>query len=274
MTTPDLAGPQNQDNPGNKMRSLLSSKPDDAGAPPAPRPLKELPRKPAAGPGSRAVLAGSQPQTQPKARGTRRVRIPFRRDKVAPAFWTVASVVSITVNVVMLIVVLALMRELNALNSLRNKVTSELIGGLHDSFVQMGMAHIATKIPVKLDNVPVNFILEYQADTVVELTQDTPIHANVTIQSGFITINGPANIVLDAGTELPIRLDLQIPVNTTVSIDQLMAIDIPLNVTDLDAPFKRLIAVIKPYHCLLEPQATLLLDDGTVMQLCEESPAQ
>ncbi len=274
MTIPDPANPQDQDNPGNKMRSLLSSKPDDAGAPPAPRPLKELPRKPAPAAGSGTKRKKLQPQAQTKARGDRQARIPFRRDKIAPAFWTVASLVSITVNVVMLIVVLALVRELAAVRTIQTKVVDDVLGGLHRNFVEMDMAHIVTTIDVSAE-IPVVFDLPVVTNTTVVLTENVQITgARVSLNTGGLNIlSAPTNIVLPAGTNLPIALNITVPVQTTIPISLTVPVDIPLANTDLHEPFAGLKDVIKPYHCMLDPQATLLLDDGTVINLCAEAPA-
>ena len=274
MTAPDPVDPQNEENPGLKLRSILSSAPDDSGAPPAPRPSKELPRKPAPAAGSGTVRKKTQPQARAKARRDRRVRIPFRRDKVAPAFWTVASIVSITVNLVMLIVVLSLLRELSSVRTIQAKVVDEVLGGLHRNFVEMDMAHIVTTIDVSAE-IPVVFDLPVVTNTTVVLTEDVPITgARVSLNTGGLNIyNAPTDIILPAGTSLPIALSISVPVQTTIPISLTVPVDIPLAQTDLHNPFVGLKDVIKPYHCMLDPQATLLLDDGTVIDLCAETPA-
>jgi hypothetical protein len=273
MTTPNPTDPQEEENPGMKMRSILSSTADESGAPPAPRPLKELPRKPAPTAGSRPPQ--KKPQMQTKAGGDRQVRIPFRRDKVAPAFWTVSSLLSITVNVVMLIVVIALVRELAAVRTIQVKVVDEVLGGLHRNFVEMDMAHIVTTIDVSAE-VPVVFDLPVVTNTTVVLTEDVQITgARVTLNTGGLNIlSAPTNIILPAGTSLPIALNITVPVQTSIPISLTVPVDIPLANTDLHKPFVGLKDVIKPYHCMLDPQATLLLDDGTVIDLCTETPAQ
>ncbi|MEW5828082.1 MAG: hypothetical protein AB1846_04260, partial [Chloroflexota bacterium] len=196
MTAPKPADSQNEENPGMKLRSILTSTPDDSGAPPEPRPLKELPRKPAPAAGSGTVPKKSPAQLQAKARRDRRVRIPFRRDKVAPAFWTVASAVSLIVNVVLLIVILALLRELSSVKTIQATVVDEVLGGLHRNFVEMDMAHIVTTIDVTAE-IPVVFDLPVVTNTTVVLTEDVQIAgARVSLNTGGLNIyNAPTDII-------------------------------------------------------------------------------
>jgi hypothetical protein len=92
----------------------------------------------------------------------------------------------------------------------------------------------------------------------VVLTADTTIQANVSITSGIININGPASIVLKKDTRLPVHLNLQIPVNTTVDITgKELPIDIPLATTStgLNEAFVGLQDVVRPYYCIVQPAA-------------------
>jgi hypothetical protein len=166
-------------------------------------------------------------------------------------FWTVASTLSLIVNVILIIVLLILGRELFVLKAL---VGDQLLGGLYENFIYMDQAHIQTNITVA-DNIPINFTLPISQDTVVVLQQDTPINgANVRINSGGLTINSAANIVLPAGTNLPVHLELNVPVNTTVPIKLNVPVDIPLEKTELHKPFIGLQQVVAPFYNLLLPQ--------------------
>ncbi len=141
-----------------------------------------------------------------------------RKRQLLPVFWTIASAISMTVNVVLLIVLVAVLGRLKALSIAPREVGVLLLGGLYSNFEKMDRAHIRATIPVTLQDVPVRFDLPYEADTVVVLTEDTPIRATVRINAGIVNINGPADIVLPAGARLPIHLNLVIPVDTTVDI--------------------------------------------------------
>lgn len=169
-----------------------------------------------------------------------------------PAFWTVASLISILVNLILIVILLVLARELFTLKAI---VGDELLGGLYNNFVLMDEAHIRTTIEVKTD-VPVEFTLPVQANTMVQLTEDTFINsARVTLATGGLNIvNAPTNIILPAGTNLPIVLDITVPVNTTIPITLQVPVDIPLRETELHQPFVGLQQVVKPYYEMLMPE--------------------
>lgn len=178
--------------------------------------------------------------------------------KVGPAFWTVASLISLTVNVVLIVVLVMLGREIFTLKGL---VDRQLIGGLYKNFIQMDEAHIVTTIRVQdtiqvSDQMPVVFDLPLQQDTQVVLTQNTPV------KNATIYLNGaavPLDLVLKEGTALNIRLDMTVPVSQTipvelsVPVDLTVPVDIPLNQTELHEPFIGLRNVVAPYNQLLSP---------------------
>ncbi|PKN95448.1 MAG: hypothetical protein CVU44_01830 [Chloroflexi bacterium HGW-Chloroflexi-6] len=168
-----------------------------------------------------------------------------------PIFWTVASIFSMLVNVILVIVLLVLARELF---TLKGMVGDGLLGGLYQNFVLMDRAHIRTTIQVQTD-VPVQFNLPVQTNTTVQLTEDTRIEgARVTLNTGGLNIlSAPTNIILPAGTNLPIALDITVPVNTTIPIVLDVPVDIPLEETELHQPFVGLQEVVAPYYWMLLP---------------------
>ena len=167
-----------------------------------------------------------------------------------PAFWTVASVLSLVVNVILIVALIATAQQLFAIKQLVGK---DLVGGLYQNFILMDQAHIKTNIAVA-DDVPVNFSLTISQDTTVTLTRPTRINgAQVSLTYGGVAINSPANITLPAGTTLPVHLDLTVPVNTTIPITLNVPVDIPLQQTELHTPFVGLQQVISPYYWLLQP---------------------
>jgi hypothetical protein len=192
---------------------------------------------------------------QPSAPAASPAKAPGRRlfepAKTLPAFWTVASAVSLLVNIVLIVALILLGRELFVLKAL---VGDKLIGGLYENFIFMDQAHIKTDISVT-DTIPISFTLPISQDTVVVLTQNTAINgANVRINTGGMAINSAANIVLPAGTNLPVHLELNIPVTTTVPIKINVPVDIPLQQTELHKPFIGLQQVVAPFYNLLQPQ--------------------
>jgi hypothetical protein len=193
--------------------------------------------------------------------------------KIGPAFWTVASVFSLAVNIFLIAILILVGRELFSLKSL---VSTQLIGGLYKNFVRMDDAHIVTTIQVEdtiqvKDQIPVVFTLPLQQDTQVVLTRNAPV------KNATIFLNGaavPLDIILKKGTALDIRLDMTIPVSQSVPVvlnvpvNLTVPVDIPLNQTELHEPFLGLRDVVAPYNDLLKPlpdswQETSFCGSGT-----------
>jgi hypothetical protein len=176
--------------------------------------------------------------------------------KVAPAFWNIASLVSLMVNAILVAIIILLARDLFAIKHL---VSDQLIGGLYQNFVAMDNSHIVTNIQVHdtiqvNDKIPVVFDLPLKQDTQVKLTKDTPV------RNATIFLNGqavPLDIILRKGTALNISLDLTVPVSQTVPVvlnvpvNLNVPVDIALDKTDLHQPFVGLQEVVAPYHSLL-----------------------
>jgi len=191
----------------------------------------------------------------------------------APAFWTITGVLSLAVNIILIVVLVTLGRELFALKEL---LSGQLIGGLYDNFVAMDAAVIETTILVEEtitvddtifvnDSIPVIFELDIAQRTNVRLVEDTAItDAVVNLNTPSLAIfNAPTDILLPVDTLLPIRLNLTVPVSQTVPISLTVPIhlevpisltvpvSIPLAETELHGPFVGLQEVVSPYRDLL-----------------------
>ena len=180
----------------------------------------------------------------------------FWQGKIGPAFWTVSGIFSVALNVILIAVLFILARQLFTLKDL---VSSQLVGGLYSNFVKMDQAHIRTTITVSdtirvVDSIPVVFNLPLSQSTEVKLVENTPVN------NATIFLNGaavPLDLVLRKGTRLNIKLDLTVPVSQTVpvvlnvpvALD--VPVDIPLNQTELHEPFTGLQSVLSPYDTLL-----------------------
>ena len=219
----------------SKLKKLLSGKTDFATA--------RLPRRigsPATV--SPAPEAGFQP-----------------RYKFLPAFWTFTGILSLIVNLVLIVILLIALGNLGVIQLTANDQISTLLGGLHTNFVKMDEAHIKTIIPIRQE-IPVQFTLNVSGATTVVLTEDVTINnALVTVQTGGLNIvNAQATIVLRQGTPLPVNIQgLSVPVDQRLPVSFDVAVDIPLNQTDLHAPFLGLRQVVEPWYCLVEPNATV-----------------
>lgn len=176
--------------------------------------------------------------------------------KFAPAFWTVASLVSLVINIILIAVVLILARQLF---NLRTIVSEGLVGGLYENFVKMDQAHILTDINVSStiqvqDEIDVVFDLPLNQNTEVVLTQETRINgATIFLNNTAV----PLNIILPTGTALNIGMDMVVPVSTTipvsldVPVNLTVPVDIPLEQTQLHEPFVGLRSVVEPYNNIL-----------------------
>ena len=170
--------------------------------------------------------------------------------KIGPPFWTIASIISLTVNLILIVVILVLAGQIFKVKSI---LTDQLIGGLYNNFVLMDQASIRTTIPVSTQ-VPAKFDLPLETDTNVTLTTDTQIKAaTVSLSTGGLVIyNAPTDIILPAGTVLPVHLSLVVPVDQQIPVELNVAVDIPLNQTDLHTPFVGLQQVLDPYYAMLK----------------------
>lgn len=176
---------------------------------------------------------------------------------LGPAFWTIASAISMTVNIVLLIVILAVLPYLKTINpNYFLGLGNDLLGGLYSNFEKMDRAHITSTIPVET-TIPVKFDLQLNQQTSVILSQDVTIsNARVTVNTGGLNIsNALTTIILPQGTTLPIVLNLTVPVDTTVPVILNVAVDIPLEQTQLHEPFSGLQDVVRPFYCMINAEA-------------------
>src|SRR5258706_1258402 len=174
-----------------------------------------------------------------------------------PLFWTIASVISLTVNVILVIVLLIVllnMQRFNVGNAMN--MGNSLLGGLYTNFEKMDRASIDTNVQVNT-TIPVKFYLQLNHQTNVVLSQNVTIdNAQVTVKTGGLNItNALTTIVLPQVTTLPIVLNLTVPVDTTVPVTLNVPVDIPLNQTQLHEPFVGLQDVIRPFYCLINSSA-------------------
>ncbi len=200
---------------------------------------------------------GDAPSEAPKRAAPARAVPPwlvgrFWQGKITPAFWTVSSVISLTVNLILIVVIILLARQMFALKAL---IQDGLVGGLYDNFVKMDQAHIITDLQVSAP-IPIHFDLPVHTDTTVILTRDITIPNTFvslnTAGSGInLSINAPADITLPTGTPLDINLSITVPVSQTIQVSLPVHVDIPLAQTDLHAPFTGLQQVLEPYRKML-----------------------
>ncbi len=209
------------------------------------------------------VVASPPPPEPPSFLGRLRPR------HMGDALWKSATVFSLVVNLILVLVLLVLGTQVF---QLKNAIVQPLVGGLYDNFVMMDQSHIVTTIQVNdtimvndtiqvNDTIPVVFDVPLQTNTVVVLTEDTRVPQTTVFLNG---IGVPTDIILPAGTPLQINLSLivpvsqtvpvvlDVPINLEVPINLLVPVDIPLDQTDLHRPFTNLANLVGPYNTLLE----------------------
>jgi hypothetical protein len=169
----------------------------------------------------------------------------------------VASVLSLIVNLVLIGILLVVLQMLGTIRLTANDEFSGVLGGLYHNFVKMDQATIAANIPVTA-NIPLNIVVPVQTTTRIKLAERTVIpNAHVRITTGTVNIDADAEVTLPLDQELNVKLDFPLTVQNSIPISLTVPVNIPLSQTQLHDPFVGLQQVVKPYYCLLEPNATL-----------------
>ncbi len=184
------------------------------------------------------------------------------RYKFLPAFWTVTGVLSLIVNGVLLAILIVLLQVLGKTPFQADDQFAGLLGGLYENFVLMDEATISTNIPVNA-SIPLDIVVPVKTTTRVVLAEAAVINnAHVVINTGGVDINADAIVTLPAGTPLNVILDFPLPVKNDLNNNQILVpiqlnvpVNIPLKDTQLHVPFVGLQEVVKPYYCLVEPNA-------------------
>lgn len=179
-----------------------------------------------------------------------KIRWPDLRKSVRAA-QNLYKVLSVAVDIGVLILILILAVSLTDLRDTVNGIISDL----YKSFVTMDNATIATKIEINDAPIPLDFNLPVvQEETYVTLTQD------VTIKNAKVGVLSLATTVtLPAGTVLPVSLNMNVPVKTTLLVDMEVPVQIDLAKANplppqvsLHQGFIGLQNALGPYYCLFQ----------------------
>lgn len=263
-----MSQPESKQNEPSKMKKLLNGGSEESPMARLQRSVGTAPRKDVA---PRADLPDHAemnfaPKQPSKPRTKTGVNFNLGEWKFLPAFWTIASVMSITVNVVLLIIVAILWQNLNTVGVTVTGISDQLLGGLYNNFVKMDNATIRTQIPVNAD-IPLNISVPVRTTTQITLAQAAVIqNAHVVINTGTVNINADATVTLPANTPLVVNLDFALPVQDTIPVSLLVDVNIPLKNTELSEPFNGLQDVVRPYYCLIKPGAASIIDNSPVCQ--------
>lgn len=261
-----MSQPESTQNESSKLKKLLNPSEEsplsrlprgETAAPskniekPISAPQKEKPRKPLF---SLPPKAAKQ-KAEPKAIPATPAKTNYSEWRFLPTFWTIASVISMLVNigvVIVLIVVIQLLGGTRSALAFAQSQANGLLGGLHSNFVKMDAASIKTQIPVSA-NIPLNITVPVKATTQITLAEAAVIrNAQVIINTGSLDINASATVTLPANTPLTVNLDFPLQVTDTIPVSLPVDVNIPLNQTELHDPFVGLQKVVEPYYCMLQ----------------------
>ncbi|HLO33977.1 MAG TPA: hypothetical protein VK249_32835 [Anaerolineales bacterium] len=258
-----MSTPASNQNEPSKMKRIMSADLDESIRARLPHGNGSPVQNPPTFTDTEPPPAAPSPEPEPKRKRW--------RFKFLPAFWTVASVISITVNLVLIIALLIMLQMFGAVKGIQLYATDRMtgvLGGLYTNFVKMDQASIKTNIHVEKE-IPVQFSLNVSGPTDVTLSRPVTINgALVTVETGGLNIrNARATIVLPEGLVLPINIqNLVVPVDQKVPAVLDVPVNIPLNQTELHEPFVGLQKVVEPWYCLVEPHATV---NG--LQVCSQA---
>jgi hypothetical protein len=248
MTMPDH---KRRKSPADRFRSILSESQEKKDTEARKSPIVNLPK--ARPTDVSPALVSSK---QPPARVALKTGSQPENNRFLPTFWTLASIVSLTVNAILIILVVFLLREFGALDAAN--LGSGVLGGLYTNFERMDQAHIKTTIPVHT-TIPLNMSIPIQTTTGIILAQEALIQgAHVKINTALFNIDAPASVTLPAGTALNVALNFNVPVQTDVPVTLNVPVDIALQDTDLHPAIMGLQETLKPLYCMVSPTALTL----------------
>ncbi len=177
--------------------------------------------------------------------------------KYLPAFWTVACIFSLLVNVILIAILIAIGRNFF---SMKTSVADGLLAGASENLALMDKAHIVDSVPVEtkiqlVDDLPVVFNLPISQSTQLILAQDTRIsgayiYLNNTAVETDLTL--PARTPIQVNMNMSVPVDVSIPVSMTVPVSLKVPVDIAVNQTDLHQSIVGLQEVIEPYKTVME----------------------
>ncbi len=196
--------------------------------------------------------------TKEHYQGSPRLQKVAYQGRYLPAFWTVACIFSLLVNIFLIAVLISFGRGFFELKAL---ISDGLLTDATNNLAMMDKAHIVTTVPVETtvqlqDNLPVVFDVPINQDTQLLLVKDTRI------PNAYIYLNNTAvttELTLPALTPIQANLNLTIPVSTTVPVDitvpitMQVPVDIAINQTDLHQSIVSLQGAIEPYKTVMSP---------------------
>lgn len=185
-----------------------------------------------------------------------------RRFVRLPTFWKAMIITSFVINMILVFVLVLLAGFFLRWQAQIGETTVGARGfaranvmELRDVVQQLQDAHIKTTIPLN-QPLPVHLDVPIDQTTLVTTTAPVPISVPAFIDMGpFGQLRPNVNLSLPEGTQLTIRLKLNVPLDTTIPVKLDVPVDIAMKDTELAPQFRRLGGVVDR---LVYPAAPLL----------------
>jgi hypothetical protein len=185
-------------------------------------------------------------------------RRPWWNSGFFPLFWTIASALSLTLNLILCLLLFGLLSMRAPLTKTVTGQSTTILGGLYSNFQAMDQATIRSNIPVDA-TIPLSITVPVQTRTTIMLSEATTIRSpRVLIRTGGLTLDAPALVTLPKNQPLVVDLNFMLPVQTTVPVHLDVPVNIPLKDTELHQPFVGLQEVVRPWYCLFLPKSDAL----------------
>jgi hypothetical protein len=198
--------------------------------------------------------------------------------KIFPAFWTVACIFSLLVNIILVGLLVSFGHHFFQLKTL---VSDGLVTKASNSLAMMDQAHIVLTVPVETtvrlqDNLPVAFDLPINQSTQLSLAEESNIRgARIYLNNTAVTtdLTLPASTTLQANFDMTIPVSTSVPVDISVPITLQVPVDIAIDKTDLHQSIVGLQEAIAPYSSVMgttfnSPQELSICKNWLTSWLC------
>lgn len=167
------------------------------------------------------------------------------------AFKNLAIIFSFIVNFVLVIVLLLFVGWL--LFPIKTDVVEPMLDKFQGAVNALDDATIIQTITID-QQVPVNFSLPLNQGTTVVLSQDVDVvrPATFSLPGGGGSINGTVALKLPQGLQLPIILNMDVPVENFIPVQFPVEVSIPLRDTELNQVVVELNSVLEPLRDFLD----------------------
>lgn len=175
----------------------------------------------------------------------------IRKTAFWEAFKNIAIIFSFMVNFVLVIVLLLIAGWV--LFPAKTDVVEPMLDNLQGAINALDDATIVRTISID-EQVPINFTLPVRQATTVVLSQDVKLErpAQFIFPGGGGYIQGTVILTLPEGQELPIHLNMDVPVQNEIPVQFPVDVTIPLKETELNRVVIELNDILGPVRELLD----------------------